>query len=324
MDGHHHHHSNCTADLQAEQMSTTDVFLRSYSKDLEWLDFSVPSIGESMQCKPGVIRSILVVVPEDDVPAFEDKINSVWTQQGLPSALRSRWKVLPSTTHVLGSGYQEQMLDKMHADLYSDAEHFVFLDTDTVLVRDLQRDQLFDDRGRPRMCFRSVAKCGSSCEMWMQEHVKRMIGDGEMLDHEYMCLGQAYPRFLFAHLRYTVAETKGNDWRHFVKTAREEGGATQWVEADGAGGFTEFNAMGAVLWRDFHDEAQWMDLDAGNMNLMAHPLQTWSWEENKGKRESAKKVFDCLRKYMHDEGVFDHNLRIAKCTKHSQLNGQGS
>ena len=116
------------------------------------------------------------------------------------------------------------MLDKLHADLYSDAEHFLFLDTDTVLVRDLTREQLFNDVGQPYLCHRSVAKCGKDCEMWMQEHVKPMVGGG---------LGEAFPRYLFAHVRFVVEEHKGAEWHNFIVNARA-GGASPWADPGSA------------------------------------------------------------------------------------------
>ena len=72
------HEPNCTlGDLNTEEMATTDIFMRSYHGDLKWLDNSVPSITESMQCRLWVIRNVLVVVPEDDVTASNEKLNAV-------------------------------------------------------------------------------------------------------------------------------------------------------------------------------------------------------------------------------------------------------
>jgi len=306
---------NCTlGDLNHEALATTDVFMRSYRGDLEWLDYSVPSITESMQCSLGVIRNVLVVVPEDDVPAFNEKLDAIWSREQFPAQLRQRLQVIPSKVKVVNGGYQEQMLDKLHADLYSDAEHLLYLDTDTVLVRDLTREQLFDDAGQPYLCYRSVAKCGEQCEMWMQGHVKLMLGEGEMLDHEFMCLGEAFPRYLYAHVRVKVEEHKGAEWHNFTSNARA-GGASPWAEPDGVGGFTEFNAMGAAMWRDFHDKVHWLNTDTKELGMMARPLQTWSWEKDEAKRELAKRRFECIRELQHDFVKFDNNARVVFCNK---------
>jgi hypothetical protein len=315
---HVHREPNCAlGDLENEVMSTTDIFMRSYRGDLEWLDFSVPSITESMQCSLGVIRNVLVVVPEDDVPDFNAKLDAVWQREQFPTRLRERWQVKPSQVKVVGDGYQEQMLDKLHTDLYSDAKHFVYLDTDTVLVRDLTREQLFNDVGQPYLCHRSVAKCGKDCEMWMQEHVKPMLGEGEMLEHEFMCLGEAFPRYLYAHIRFEVQRHKGDEWHNFTANARA-GGASPWAEPGGVGGFTEFNAMGAVMWRDFHEQPHWLDTDTKDLDMMARPLQTWSWEEDEAKREAAKRRFQCIRELQHDTENFDYNSRVVTCDKKAE------
>jgi len=306
---------NCTlGDLNTEVLATTDIFMRSYHGDLEWVDYSVPSIAESMLCSMGVIRNVLVVVPEADVPAFNEKIDALWNKEQFPGPLRQRWQVMPSKVKVVGDGYQEQMLDKLHADLYSDAQHFVYLDTDTALVSDLRREQLFDDGGKPYLCYRSASKCGEQCERWMQLHVKLMIGEGEMLDHEFMCLGEAFPRYLYPHLRVAVVEHKSVEWLSFTTQART-GGASPWSEPGGEGGFTEFNTMGAVMWRDFHDRAHWLNADMGESWIAPRYLQTWSWEKDDQKRDAAKRLFECVRELQHDTEEFDFNRRIVDCNE---------
>jgi len=309
-----HQPGGCPEDnLQNEQLSSTDIFMRSYRGDLEWLDYSVPSITESMQCSVGVIRNVLLVVPEDDVSAFQEKLKVVWTAHELPKSLFERWHLIPSKTKIIGSGSQEQMLDKMHADLYTNAAHFVYVDTDTVFMQHLARNQLFDDEGRPFLCVRSVANC-DACEMSMQGHVKSMLGDGEMLDHDYMCLGQAYPRFLYQHLREIVQAKKGEPWRNFTSHALhpENGGGSPWTEDDG---FTEFNAMGAAMWRDFHEKAHWIDSEVDARSLMVQPLPMWSWEQDEATREQSKKRFECLRRFKQNRDGFDRNARLVKCNR---------
>ena len=74
---------------------------------------------------------------------------------------------LDTDTEVMDDGCQEQMLDKLHADLYFDAEHFVCVDTDTAFVRDLTR------------------------KMWMQDGVKSMSREGERLALTGSCVARA-------------------------------------------------------------------------------------------------------------------------------------
>lgn len=291
-------------DLPNETTFTTDVFMRSYRDDLQSFNSSALSITKSMMYSQDVIRDVLVVVPKSDVPLFKEALRGLWQDYDLPTTFRRRWRVLSSQTNVVGDGRQERMLDNLYADLYSDAQYFVYLDTDTLLLKDIVRDELFDSDGRPRICFRSVKSC-VDCQIRMHGHVKLMVGNGEMLDHEFNCMGQAYPRFLYRHLRQVVDEHKGEAWRNFTMCATHNG-ASPWTEEHGLS-FHEFGAMGAVLWRDFHDKVSWVDLDEGGLSSMSQLTQARGME---------KRLVDCIRELMHtgSEGRFDRNERINHCS----------
>jgi len=230
---------------------------------------------------------------------------------------RSRWIVWPSKVHIVDNGYQEQMLDKMHTDLYSNATAVVYLDTDTVLAQEITREQLFDENDRPYLCYRSTDICGKDCKVWMENFVRPMLGEGEMLHHEYMCrLGQAYPMTVFKAMRDAVASHKGERWESFVRDALTPAGAQSWTEKDPAEGFTEFNCMGAVLWRDYHEHVHWVRIDWMEMGFRTCPQQTWSWETDEGNLKKAHGMFKCLEKTLHDQPLdtpFECNKRRSKC-----------
>jgi hypothetical protein len=270
-----------------------------------------------MDCTPGVIRDIHVVVPKDDVKMFKDELERVWKERNLPQSLRNRWSVTASRVKVHENGYQEQMLDKMHSDYYvTDANYVLFIDSDTVLARDLTRDQLFDEEGKPYLCFRSVDVCGKDCEFWMERDVRPMLGSGEMMRQEYMCsLGQVYQTGVLSHLRSQASMNLGNEWDAWVHCAlSDEGCKRAWLNSEGSqAGFTEFNALGAVLWRDFRSEVHWLDAYGGeHTKLQARPVQSWSWETNQTRVDMQKKKFECLIEKMHDT-PFDYNSRIGTC-----------
>ena len=42
--------------------------------------------------------------------------------------------------------------------------------------------------------------------MLKQNHVKLMLGEGEMLDHEFLNLGDTFPHYLYPHLRLMLEE----------------------------------------------------------------------------------------------------------------------
>ena len=294
----------------------TDIIMRSYRKDLAWLEYSVTSLTSSIACAPGVIRNIHLVVPDTDTQMFEDELEQIWNRRNLPIELRNRWSVSASRVKIPLNGYQEQMLDKMHSDFYTDATFVMFIDTDTVLMRDMTKDQVFDPSGVPYMCFRSVAKCGADCAKWMDLNVQPMLGDGQMLAQEYMCcLGQAYPSTVFPHLREQVAEHRGDVWNTFVTAALTQEGANPWVDPlDNQKGFTEFNAMGAVLWRDLHDSVHWLDANGPyHLTTQVRPMQTWSYESNQTIIDAQKDKFECVIRRMH-ETEFDYGVRNRECS----------
>jgi hypothetical protein len=290
--------------------------MRSYIGDIGWLNYSAFSISESIACHPDVLRTVHLVVPPPDVPAFNQKLDEIWSQRNLEPELRERWVVWPSKVHIIDSGSQEQMLDKMHTDLYSDAAFVVYLDTDTVLGLELTREMLVDDVGKPYLCHRDVAGCGKDCETWMQNFVRLMMGEGEHLSHEFMCrLGQAYPMKVFQVMRKTVAAFKGPRWEAFVQDALAQG-AQPWTEDDPAQGFTEFNCMGAVLWRDYHEHVHWVRIDWMEMGFRSCPQQTWSWETSEDTLAKVVKQFECLEEHLHDAPLdtpFECNARRTKC-----------
>ena len=63
--------------LESEVLSTTEIFMRLYIRDLEWLSSDVPSITNSVKCHQGVFRNVLIVVPKKDVDAFIENMNAV-------------------------------------------------------------------------------------------------------------------------------------------------------------------------------------------------------------------------------------------------------
>jgi len=278
-----------------------DIFMRSYVGDLKWLTYSAASITESIACMSGVVRNAVLVVPPQDARAFTDLLDQIWVARDLEAWLRKRWKILPSLLSIPDDGKQEQVLDKLHADKYTDARAVVFVDTDTVLAMDLTRQQLFDDEGKPYLCYRPVEDCGAPCENWMQKFVRPMLGEGDFLDYEFMCrLGQAYQTSLFPKLREHVAQVKGAKWTSFVANAFS-GGSEVWSEPDPSGGFTEFNAMGAFLWQHLHHDVHWIRMDWVEMGFMACPVQTWSWEKSDAVIEKVQRQFECLLSNQHME-----------------------
>ena len=73
--------SSCIiGDLENDVLLTTDIIMRLYIKDLEWLNSSVTSFMNSIKCHQGVSRNVLNVVSKDDVEIFINDPNTVLSE----------------------------------------------------------------------------------------------------------------------------------------------------------------------------------------------------------------------------------------------------
>ena len=79
---------------------------------------------------------------------------------------------MPPKLKIIGQGYQEQLLDTLHAELCSEHQHSLISDTTTVLARDLTREQVLYDVDLPYLRHRSAATCSEDCQVWLQGGVE--------------------------------------------------------------------------------------------------------------------------------------------------------
>ena len=188
-----------------------------------------------------------------------------------------------------------------------------YFDTETFFVFDKTWKQLVDDVDKTKLCHRSVAKCGEQCEMLMHNHVKLMLGKGERLDHEFMKLNDTLTHYRSPHLRLTVESFKGVVWKNFTASTIAGGAPGRWKLAEWSS-FTDFNAMGAVMWRDFHDRVHWIDITLSEFDTMILYFQSWSGQKDEAKRKEDKRRFECVRKFQHNAEKFDVKNRVRTCT----------
>ena len=64
----------------------------------------------------------------------------------------------------------------------------------------------------------------------MPEHVKPMLKKGEVLEQEFVSLGESFLRDTFEHLSATAEARKGAEWQNFAFTAQAGRRVTQWEE----------------------------------------------------------------------------------------------
>lgn len=92
---------------------TVDIFIRTYSKDLEWLKYCLKSITKYATG----FRDVIICIPE-----HEKHLISGW---GLTKEKVFKW------SPVSANGYVDQQINKLSAHKFTDADYVLFIDSDT-------------------------------------------------------------------------------------------------------------------------------------------------------------------------------------------------
>jgi hypothetical protein len=117
-------------------LATIDVVIRSYYRDLQWLSLALASIERFAVGH----RRIVVIVPEATLHRVD-----------LSALDRTNVQLHSCRNYV--DDYLGQQITKLHADLYTDADVILHLDSDNVFVAPCDLRQRLFDGDRLRMTF---------------------------------------------------------------------------------------------------------------------------------------------------------------------------
>jgi hypothetical protein len=181
----------------AKMMSSIDVFIRSYYRDFRWLALAIRSMEQFVTG----YRQLVVVVPEGSLARL-DFVGSC-----------SSKNVVFKSCADFANDYIGQQVTKLHADLYTEADFILHLDSDQIFVTacDL-RERLFES-GKLKM---SVNWSG-----------RRPTNDGwrrccdSFFGHAFTCdlaapLPLAVPRHIYAALRDCCEEKHGKSITNYA------------------------------------------------------------------------------------------------------------
>jgi hypothetical protein len=160
-----------------------DIVIRSYYRDWPWLMLALRSIEVFVTGH----RQVVLVLPRSSLPRVD-----------LP-ALRGYSGIRLRTCRDYRDDYRGQQITKLYADLHTDADVIVHLDSDQVFVAPCDlRARLFDN-GRPRVSFDTSGRRPAS-DGWRR---CPEIFLGESLPWDLATpLPLALPRHLHAELRH--------------------------------------------------------------------------------------------------------------------------
>lgn len=226
---------------------TTDLFIRTYRNDLEWLTYALKSIHKYVTG----YRNIIIAIPMDDV-----RLLSHLTQEKVVGV------------HDLDDGYLGQQLTKMQAWKLTDAEAIVFWDSDVVATRPIDvRTEYFKDGKIILYKTRysslnavNVPGGGVGCP-WQPITAKAV---GFTPEWEYM---RRMPLvFMGATLRAS---------EEFMETAHRTT-LERYISAQPHRAFSEFNVLGALA--DFHKHPGYHFIDTESIDMPPNAVdQQWSW-----------------------------------------------
>lgn len=216
---------------------TTDLLIRSWVNDFEWLTYSLRSI----QRFATGFRNVIVVTPNGQIPPT-GSVETVFH------------------VHEHGEGYMAQQVTKLHADAYSDADYFAYLDSDVIFTRPVTPDDLIEN-GKVRWLYTPYASIDSGDgQTWKEPTAKVMM---QPVPHEFMRRHPLVaPRWALEGFRHWMWKVHGMSLEHYILTQPGRS-------------FSEWNALGAWLWFYHRDKVEWQNTDEDLGTTYVH--QSFSW-----------------------------------------------
>ncbi len=217
---------------------TTDIFIRSYNGDNEWLKYCLRSI---QRFATGFRRTI-VVVPHGHNPPTGDAETVFYVGE-------------------ICDQYMQQQNDKLHADHFTDAEFILYQDSDTIFTRPITPEMVIRDSRRPVWLYTPYASLGNDESQLWKKITEKFIGHA--VPFEFM---RRHPFVVSATILRQFRA-----WCHRIHGVSIE----RYVMTQPDRKFSEFNALGAWLWFHRKESVQWLNTDDDMGTTFVH--QSYSW-----------------------------------------------
>jgi hypothetical protein len=218
-----------------------DLFIRSYWKDFDWLQFCLASIAG--YCRG--FRAVVLVLPQSSRP---------WLKRlDVPDDIRIEF------CGNYRDDYLGQQASKLLADNFTDADYVCHVDSDCIFDRPTTPLDLMLD-GRPRMLKRPSAQLGRAYP-WRKPTEKFLgwsVTDDFMQQQPFL-----FPRWLYPAVRRHALAVHGCD----IET---------YIESQPPRGFSEYNVLGAFAWAYHRERFAWIDTSRAPPGP-PHCRWYWSW-----------------------------------------------
>jgi hypothetical protein len=169
---------------------TTDIFIKTYPGDFNWLPYCLRSIQKFATG----FRDVIVAIPD--------------TAQ-LDHLTAEKVVKVPER----GDGYYWQMLVKLNAHQFTDADAIMYLDSDCVITRPFDASEMFEDDGRLKLLTRTWIEAGEGV-VWKDPADKALGWDTAA---DTMCRHpMAYHRSTLIALRDHIEALHGKSLEDYV------------------------------------------------------------------------------------------------------------
>lgn len=230
---------------------TTDAFYVTFSRDARWFEWSTLVLEKNLSG----IREIVAVAPEQDRHLFD------------PIAKQRRSLRMVYIGDWPGMGYYWQQWVKMRADVFTNADRILHIDSDVFIREPISVDDFCID-GLPAWMWAYYSELGP--EVPWREPTERAFGIP--CEREFM---QAQPllvnRRLYSAARAEIEIRHDMGAREYIA---EQGGK---AKETGRPQFSEYNFLGAVAWAIQSGDYRWVDRNREPWpRAYQHCLQFWS------------------------------------------------
>lgn len=221
----------------------TDIFIVTYRRDAARLEFCLRSIRK--HCRS--FRRTVVVGPIVDEEVFVPMCNRY-----------------PATVYVpqpeYGDGHLWQNIIKTEADLYTDSDFVMHIDSDLTFTRGCTPLDV-STGGKPDLFYGRYGDA-KSCAPWVPWKQVTENALGRTVEVETMRrFPILYPRGLYSATRSRIEAANEKRFRDFVRDAPKLGHAYH--------GYSEFNALGCTAYYNFPDQFK--------LRLFGDPEQDRPW-----------------------------------------------
>lgn len=223
------------------------IFLRTYTRDAQWLPFSLASLRKHARG----FKRLVVATPPDDL----DVVRAAVTDVGVPM------DVVSCGPDPCG-GYIAQQITKLEADRWVDEDYTLYWDSDLLLTRGVEPWTFVTEAGKPWWLYEAYSRLSGNVLAW-KEATQHATGEGVVVN-EYMrrhpfCV----PTRMLLWARQHLERVHHQGWREFVA---------------GLSAFSEYNYLGAYF--HLHHPAAFQWVDVGQTPDQGPPpcaRQFWSW-----------------------------------------------